>query len=183
MTLNSDRPTTTTSATDQAAEPGQQVRVLARDEGRHLHFLNNLATVKVSPGPDGSMSAVEFVAPYGFGPPVHSHRDEDELVVVLDGEVAFRSGDDEVIATTGACAYLPHAVPHTFQVLSPSARMLSITSSATTVPEFDRMVTALGQPTDRPTIPAEMEIDPGRVALVTAEHGIDVLGPPPAPLR
>lgn len=176
---------TTYRAADTTAETSgqpQQVRVLARDEGRHLHFLNNLATVKVSPGSDGSMSAVEFVAPHGFGPPLHSHRDEDELVVVLEGTVAFRSGDDEVIATTGACAYLPHAIPHTFQVLSPSARMLSITSSATTVPEFDRMVTALGQPTDEPTMPPEMDIDPGRVALITGEHGIDVLGPPPAPL-
>lgn len=36
---------------------------------------------------------------------LHCHRDEDELVVVLDGEVEFRSGDTEIVATTGACAY------------------------------------------------------------------------------
>jgi hypothetical protein len=40
-----------------------------------MHFLNNLATIKVAPGSSGSMSAVEFVAPKGFGPPVHVHRD------------------------------------------------------------------------------------------------------------
>lgn len=60
----------------------QQVSVLAQGEGRHLHFLNNLATIKVSPGSDGSMSAVEFLAPKGFGPPLHCHRDEDELGAV-----------------------------------------------------------------------------------------------------
>jgi quercetin dioxygenase-like cupin family protein len=156
--------------------------VLARDEGPHLHFLDNLATVKVTAGESGSMAAVEFSAPRGFGPPLHCHRDEDELVVVLDGEVAFRSGDDEAIATDGACAYLPHGIPHTFQVLSPTARMLSITSSASTTPVFDLMVTALGSATDEPTIPAPSPIDPAHVALVCADHGVDVLGPPPAPL-
>lgn len=158
------------------------VSVLGRDEGLNLHFLNNLATVKVTADSAGSMSAVEFLAPRGFGPPLHCHRDEDELVVVLDGEVEFRSGDSATVATAGACAYLPHGIPHTFQVLSETARMLSVTSSAVLAPRFDQMVTALGTPTETPAIPAQTEIDPGQVALVNAEHGIDVLGPPPAPL-
>ena len=169
---------TTTTA---PANP-DQVTVLERDEGLHLHFLNNLATVKVTAGSTGSMSAVEFLAPRGFGPPLHSHRDEDELVFVIDGEVAFRSGENETIASTGACAYLPHGIPHTFQVLSETARMLSITSSASTIPEFDQMVSALGVAVDEPTIPDPMDIDPGHVALVNDQHGIDILGPPPAPL-
>lgn len=176
MTNITEQKTTTNAAT------GDQVAVLARGEGTHLHFLNNLATIKFSAGTDGSMSVVEFSANRGFGPPLHTHRDEDELVVVLDGEVAFRSGDTEIIGTTGASAYLPHAVPHTFQVLSETARMLSVTASATTTPEFDQMVAALGEPVSVPTIPGEMDIDPGQVAMVNDAHGIDILGPPPAPL-
>ncbi len=179
MTTNTETRTETTTT----GPAVQQVSVLAQGEGQHLHFLNNLATIKVSPGSDGSMSAVEFLAPRGFGPPLHSHRDEDELVVVLDGEVAFRSGDTETIATTGACAYLPHAIPHTFQVLSDTATMLSVTSSATTRPQFDQMVSELGIPTDDATIPDEMDIDPGQVAMICGRNGIDVLGPPPAPLK
>jgi quercetin dioxygenase-like cupin family protein len=177
-----------TSSTDQQASAhlgaasGDRVAVLARGEGTHLHFLNNLATIKVSPGTEGSMSVVEFSANRGFGPPLHTHRDEDELVVVLDGEVAFRSGETELIATTGASAYLPHAIPHTFQVLSETARMLSVTSSASSTPQFDQMVAALGEPVTAPTIPVEMDIDPGQVALINDAHGIDILGPPPAPL-
>jgi hypothetical protein len=31
-------------------------------------------------------------------------------------------------------------------------------------------------------MPAPVEIDPGHVAAVCARHGIEVLGPPPAPL-
>jgi uncharacterized cupin superfamily protein len=158
------------------------VYVLNRDEGQHLHFLDNLATVKVSAGTDGSISAVEFLAPRGFGPPMHCHLEEDEIVYVLEGEVAFRTHDHEVVASTGGLANLPHGVPHTFQVLSDSARMLSITASATGAPRFDQMVTALGTPTEVLAIPDPMVIDPGEVAHVNASFGIEVLGPPPAPL-
>ncbi len=156
--------------------------VLQRDEGAHHHFLDNLATTKVAGGADGTLSAVEFVAPHGFGPPLHRHDDEDEIIVVLDGEVAFRSGELETVATAGATAFLPRCVPHTFQVLSDTARILSITGSATGAPRFDAMVEALGEPVDEPTLPDPMDIDPGHVAEVCARHGIEILGPPPAPL-
>lgn len=155
--------------------------VLGRDEGTHLHFLNNLATLKA--GRDTTMSAVEFVAPKGFGPPLHMHQDEDEIVVVYDGEIAFRSGDTETIASDGAFVWLPHGVPHTFQVLSDSARMLSITASVAGDPVFDQFVSALGEPTDEAAMPGPMDIDPGQVAQAAALHRIDILGPPPAPLE
>ena len=103
--------------------------VLGRDEGIRTHFLNNLATTKVTGADSGSLSVVEFLAPRGFGPPLHEHRDEDEIVIVLEGEVAFRSGGVETVGAAGATAFLPHEVPHTFQVLSDEARMVSITSS------------------------------------------------------
>lgn len=158
------------------------ISVLGRDEGQHLHFLNHLATVKATAGETGSMTAVEFVQPRGFGPPLHSHRDEDELVIVLEGEVAFRSGDTEMIGTTGSTAYLPHGIPHTFQVLSDTARMMSVTAAASATPRFDKFVETLGEPTNDAVLPEPGEIDPGEVAMAGDRFGINTLGPPPAPL-
>lgn len=158
--------------------------MLAKDEGEHVHALDNLATFKATAGDTGALTAVEFSAPRGFGPPLHAHRDEDELVIVLEGEIAFRSGDNETIASDGAVAYLPHGIPHTFQVLSPTARMLSVTARAGNgaAPQFDKMFRALGTPASAATIPDPMSIDPAHVAMVCGHHGVDVLGPPPAPL-
>lgn len=76
-----------------------EVAVPERDHGHHHRFLSQLATIKVSAGTTGALSAVEFVAPRGFGPPLHSHRYDDELIV-LEGEVSFRTGDDASLATT-----------------------------------------------------------------------------------
>ncbi len=60
--------------------------------------------------------------------------------------------------------------------------MVSITASTTasTAPNFDEMVAALGQTTTSTEIPASMDIDPGQVAEACDAHGISVLGPPPA---
>lgn len=162
--------------------PATEPYVLARDEGEHYHFLNHLATTKVRAGTTGSMGAVEFVGPRGFGPPLHRHDDEDELIIVLDGEIVFRSGDTETVATAGGCAFLPHGIPHSFQVLSDEARFLAVTASASSTPQFDRFVAAVGTPTEAPTMPEPGPIDPGRLAEVSAAHGIPVLGPPPGPL-
>ncbi|MEO1055903.1 MAG: cupin domain-containing protein [Actinomycetota bacterium] len=156
--------------------------ILGRDEGLHHHFLNHLATTKVV-GDDAAMSAVEFTMLRGFGPPLHRHDVDDEIIVVLDGTIAVRSGNDKHIATSGAMAFLPHAVPHSFQVLSATARILTISSSAgEPSPSFDSMVAELGERADGPTMPEPSEIDPGHVAAVNSAHGIEVLGPPPSPL-
>ncbi len=152
-------------------------------EGEHYHFLNHLATVKVAGGDSATgMSAVEFTAPRGFGPPLHVHTEEDEIMYVIDGRIRLDIGDDSVYADTGTVVSLPHGVPHVFQVESTTARFLTVTAGRNASPGFDRFVDALGAPTDLATMPTPIEIDPGHVAQVCARHGIEVLGPPPAPL-
>ncbi len=153
--------------------------VLERDEGDHVHFLNHLATRKIGAGQDGSMSVVEFLAPRGFGPPLHCHDHEDEVMIILEGEISFISGDDEFTGRTGATVFLPHGAPHTFQVLSETARYTTINASRSGPPVFDRMVVELGEPTDTPELPEPTEIDPAEVATVLGANGITVLGPPP----
>lgn len=160
----------------------QEHVVLAAEEGEYFHFLNNLATIKIPAGGNRSMSVVEFVAPQGFGPPLHNHTDEDELFVVFDGELEFHTGGTTIVGGAGSCAFLPRAIPHTFQVMSKTARFMNVTASTTTVPRFDQMVSALGTPSERPTMPEPGPIDPGRVAEVCRRHGIDIVGPPPPPI-
>ena len=170
-----DAVTSTPSMTDlDAVAPGA---------GDHRFFLNHLATVKVRAGESASqMSVVEFTAPRGFGPPLHLHREEDEVMYVVDGEIRLDLGDESSVVAGGAVVSLPHGIPHVFQVLSDEARFLTVTSGGRGHPTFDEFVLALGVPVDPAAMPAPVEIDPGHVAAVCARHGIEVLGPPPAPL-
>jgi quercetin dioxygenase-like cupin family protein len=167
---------------DTRTRQARALEFVAPGTGHHLHFLNHLATIKVRPGDTGALSVVEFEAPRGFGPPLHRHHDEDELFVVLEGELAFFGGEDRTTTGEGGLAFLPHGTPHTFQVLSPTARFTCVTASRTATPRFDRMVAALGETVDAPSLPDPGYIDAGHVADVCRDHGIDVLGPPPPPL-
>lgn len=167
---------------DTTTTQARAAAVLAPGTGHHFHFLDHLATVKVSPGETGAMSVVEFTAPRGFGPPLHRHQHEDELFLVLDGELAFHHGDQRLVTAAGGLAFLPHGSPHTFQVLSPTARFTCVTASQGASPRFDQLVTALGTPVEQPGLPEPGYIDATHVADVCRQHDIDVVGPPPAPL-
>lgn len=161
----------------------EQLAEIPEGSGVHHRFLNHLATVKVGAGDSRSgMNAVEFHAPRGFGPPLHVHREEDELMYVIDGRVRLEFGDETVLAEAGSVVSLPSGVPHTFQVESETARMLTVAAGRSSAPSFDRFVATLGEPTDDARIPEPGDIDPGHVAAVCADHGMEVLGPPPGPL-
>ncbi len=163
--------------------PARAPEVIAPGSGQHLHFLNHLATVKVHPGTDGTLSVVEFAAERGFGPPLHRHDHEDELFVILAGELAFHRGDDRSTGGEGTIAYLPRGLAHTFQVLSSTARFVCVTACDAGPPRFADMVAALGAPVATPTLPEPSYLDAAEVAEVCRAHGIEVLGPPPAPLE
>jgi quercetin dioxygenase-like cupin family protein len=152
---------------------------LGRDEGEHRHFLNHVATTKVPAAAGTSMTAIEFTMPKGFGPPLHVHESEDELMVILDGEISFRSGEVEFVGGPGATVWLPHGAPHTFQVLSEVARAVTVTAAPTGHPVFENMVVELGTLTPEAVMPQPVEIDPADVGAACARNGIQVLGPPP----
>lgn len=168
---------------DTALQTSRGLEVSGPASGHHYHFLNHLASVKVAAEGERSMSVVQFEASRGFGAPLHRHEHEDELFVVLDGELRFTYGDETIEGPTGAIAYLPAARPHTFQVVSDTASILNVCASRTHVPRFDEMVASLGVPTDPTDLPADAPIDPGHVAAVCAEYDITILGPPPGPLE
>lgn len=87
-----------------------------------------------------------------------------------------------VAGWVGSGAQPPPGKPHQFQILSDTARFTAVTASLKGAPQFDQMVTTLGEPIDSPEMPIPGPIDVGYVAEVNARFGIDILGPPPAPL-
>jgi quercetin dioxygenase-like cupin family protein len=60
----------------------------------------------------------------GYGAPLHVHSREDEAWYVLEGQIRFRTGDDEFVAGPGTWVWQPRGVPHAFKVESERARAL-----------------------------------------------------------
>jgi quercetin dioxygenase-like cupin family protein len=139
------------------------------------------STVKVSSsdGDDG-ICVLEFRAPAGAATPLHVHHTHDEVFHILEGEVTWRVGEDDIACRPGDTLLAPKQIPHGYRVVSPQgARWLSVTHGA----DFEGCVRALSrsaQPWDvpQPTAPPSGE---GMQTVVAAarRNGMEVLGPPP----
>ena len=116
---------------------------------------------------DGRMLALETVAAPGEGPPLHTHANEDECLVVLDGEMRFRLGDDVEPAPAGSVVWVPRGAPHTWQnVGDRPARMLVVFTPSGMEAFFERFAARDGRP------PMEA------FAEAAAGTGMAVVGPP-----
>lgn len=150
-----------------------------------LWFMDALVSVRVSgrEGADG-VSVLEFRLSAGDSPPLHLHRTEDEVFVVLEGQVRFRLGaaGAERTAGPGETLLAPKGVPHTYRVQSADgARLLTITAKG----DFERFVREMARPAER----AERAELPARGGAPTPEmmakltetagrYGIEFVGPP-----
>ena len=144
-----------------------------------LWFGNTMLTINVSSaqGKDG-ICVVDHRMPYGESPPLHIHRNEDEVFHVLEGVMRFRVDGKDIIASAGQTLVAPKGIPHTFRVESrEGARALTMTAG----PDFERMLRAASRPADRAELPQATAPTPEAIAFlsrVCAENGIDIIGAP-----
>ena len=66
---------------------------------------------------NGLVTVLEGVVSEG-GPPVHVHDYEDEVVIVLEGEMAYRVGEETGVLRAGGLLWFPRTVPHAVANLS-----------------------------------------------------------------
>ena len=145
-------------------------------EGDHVVQMGACVTVKLPAGAAGSrVSAAEFLMPPRFGPPLHLHHNEDELLQILEGAVRVVSGDTDTVIRAGGFAYLPRGVPHTFWVQRDQpARMLAILTPG----GLEQMFVESGIPTDTARLPDGDGPPPGAIEDLTAKYNVEHLGPP-----
>src|SRR2546421_3554861 len=151
--------------------------VLPADEGEAHSFVGG-ASLVIKAAADqtgGKFAAVEFFGPKGFGSPIHIHSDDDEFFVVLEGEVRFRLGDDDVDMGPRSFVYGPRGIAHGFTMNSDTARVLLIFGPAGVEGVFRGAAAyvATGPPGERP--------DPKTMGEIAAPHGQQILGPPMPP--
>ena len=123
----------------------------------------------------GQFSLLEEVAPRGDGTPLHVHGEDDEAFYILEGTLTFRLGDDpprQVAA--GGFVHIPGGTVHAFKVDSESARYLIITT-----PQHERFYRAISERASTRSLPPPRPLDMDKVEAACAEHGVEILGPPP----
>ncbi len=135
---------------------------LAAGEGQPMSWFTAEFRLKAS---DEQIGLMELTASAGVEPPMHVHRNEDEWYYVLAGEVTFHVGNDTYRGAAGSLVFLPRAVPHTFTIESPTARMLLLNAPG----GFERMFELA---------PATLE----DAVSALARYDVEVVGPHPREL-
>lgn len=112
------------------------------------------------------------ITPPGGGPPLHVHRREDEIFIIVSGDLEMNVLGEWMKAPPGSVVFLPRDVPHQFKNVGsePSHHWVICTPSGfESFYEKCSAVFAAGGPPD-------ME----RILAICAEHGAEIVGPPPA---
>jgi quercetin dioxygenase-like cupin family protein len=124
----------------------------------------------------GKLSVFIATLPEGFSPPRHVHTREDEIFLVLEGDVTFDLDGRRLLAGPGTSVFMPRGIPHTFRIDSPVARLLGVIAPGA----FEQLFRNLSIPAAERALPS-----PGTVPLdipaVMAEQsrlGTEVVGPP-----
>lgn len=146
-------------------------------EGQHIWGMSACISVKLpaDAAEDRRASAIEILAPPEFGPPLHIHHEEDELLQVLEGTVRVVCGDNiDAILETGGFAFLPRGVSHAFWVLDGPARLLLVFTPG----GAEAMFVDSGQPADGARLPEAGAVAPGAMEPFEARHHVETVGPP-----
>lgn len=125
---------------------------------------------------EGRFALIEAVGRKGNAPPPHTHRREDEIFYVLEGELAVSVGDRTIQAVPGTMVFLPRNVQHSFTIESEQARMLVLLTPA----GFEGWFKELSVPATAMTLPPKAEVtreDVQRMLEIAPRYGLEFVSP------
>ncbi len=129
-----------------SAVTGARLKVVQPGEGRTGGLVPGVGVVFKIDGEDtgGALSIVEHPFAVGALVPPHIHTMEDEYSIVLEGEIGFRSEDQEVVLGAGGYIIKPRNEVHAmWNAGSTPARMIEVISP----PGFERFFRELAEMT------------------------------------
>lgn len=116
-----------------AVAAATRVKVVQPGEGRQGQLAPGVGVVFKIDGGDtgGALSIVEHPFEVGALVPPHVHTREDEFSIVIEGEIGFRSEDQEVVLGAGGYIVKPRGEVHAmWNAESTPARMIEVISPA-----------------------------------------------------
>lgn len=149
------------------------------EEGEKRFFLGAPSWIKATGEQSGGvLTVIEQIIPPGAGTPWHLHRNEDESLYIIDGELLFIVGTEQQRISAGPGAYVfgPRNIPHGFRNDGPTPVRLLLEY---TPAGFERFVLAVSEPAPASAVTPTEPLDMDKVLAEAAKANIEILGPLP----
>ena len=97
------------------------------------------------------------------------------MFYILDGSFLFKCGDDLFEGGPGSFLFLPRGIPHSFKVVSETVARFLVLGTPAGIHQYfvDAGMPALEEGL-RP-----QPVDFQKLAAISAQYGMEILGPPP----
>jgi mannose-6-phosphate isomerase-like protein (cupin superfamily) len=94
--------------------------VVKNDEAREIPWRPGYRNFVLAGEAEGvSVSSSLAVLEQGAGAPLHFHEEVDEVIVILEGTLDLRIGDERFMVGKDQTISIPARTPHAFTVVSP----------------------------------------------------------------
>jgi quercetin dioxygenase-like cupin family protein len=125
----------------------------------------------------GGVAVQMGTMPEGSGPPFHRHPTFDEVFIVLEGMLEFQVNDEVHTARPGDLVHVPGELPHALRCIEGNADGVAKIIMLVTPARFEDFFHELGRLVDAGGA------DPGSIAELGAEYGIEFLDRPDVRVR
>jgi mannose-6-phosphate isomerase-like protein (cupin superfamily) len=155
--------------------PDRPASVQPAATGTAVWFLDDLLEIKLT-GEDteGALCVLEDPPAPGFRPLLHLHRNEDEIVHVIEGELLFVTDEGEREIGPGALVHVPRGKPHAFHNpgTAHAHRLVMFTPAG-----VERFFLEVGVPASDRSAPPAGGPGPRELLEVAARYGWEIIPP------
>lgn len=165
------------SKTQVPGDVGVEAFVRRSDEGDRLNMFGALTLIKATGDETGgAYGLIEQRSNAGMVTPLHVHRAEDELWVVIEGRISVHVDGDTFEVGPGDVAFGPRGKPHAFRVDEDGSRYFVVRNAG-----GESFFEAVGDPAHDLSLPdphpTEAQLE--RLNDVLDTYELEILGPPP----
>lgn len=139
------------------------------------HYLPGMSTPTITIPPAataGRIALIREALQPGDEPPLHLHNHEDELIILVAGQIQVRLGGGSYLLSPGAALLLPRGAEHTYGVIGACAELLTLYSPAGFAGFYQERA---GAPPWAAVGPRAVE----RLVAAAARYGCTITGPNP----
>lgn len=116
----------------------------------------------------GALTLIELTIPPKAGPPLHVHAKEDEMWVVLKGDLRFKVEAEILRAPVGSVVFVPRGARHCFQNTSEDAAEILVVFTPSGMERFFEELAA------GPPVP----FDSKEYRSIARASWMEIVGPP-----